>query len=198
MTPTLFSWIVDVVAQYFAIFYSPIFVFWLVIHSNIRHWRQLGNKTYWFGGLLWSAICIPLLIYRSAIFASRLPTPWWTTGLGLLLLGYAVRMGWLATRVIPRRTVVGLAEVAPQKNDPPMLNTGIYSRTRNPIIFAHLTAAAALALLSGFAAIWLLLALDLLLAPWMIRTEERELIARFGSSYSDYMQRVPRFIPKRP
>ena len=198
MITTIFSRLADITAQYFAVFYAPVFAFWLIIHSNIDYWRSMGKRTYWIACLVWPAITVPLLIYKDAVFAVRLPTSWWTTVLGLACLALGIRFIWLASRVISRRTMVGLPELEPQKNVQPLLDTGIYSRTRNPLYFMHSILIVAFALLSGFAANWVLLALDLVLMPLTIRAEERELIRRYGTEYTGYMRRVPRFFPKWP
>ena len=198
MGTTIFSLIVDPIAQYFAILYAPVFAFWLVIHSNIEYWRRVGKRAYVIACLAWPVISIPLLIYKDAIFSVRWPTPWWITAIGLAVLVLAFRYGSLAFRMISRRTLVGLPELEPQKNVQPLLQTGVYARTRNPVYFMHSLAIVALALLSGFAANWALLALDIVLMPLTILAEERELIRRYGAEYTDYMRRVPRFFPKWP
>ena len=198
MATTIFSLTIDTIAQYFAVLYLPVFAFWLVIHSNIHYWRRMGRRTYWIVCLAWPIISVPILIYKDAVFALRWPTPWWMTAVGSALLVLAIRFFWLASRIISRRTLVGLPELEPRKNVQPLLETGIYARTRNPIYLTHSLIIVALALLTGFAANWVLLLLDLVLMPLMIRAEERELIRRYGAEYTNYMQRVPRFFPKWP
>ena len=92
--------------------------------------------------------------------------------------------------------MVGLPEVEPQKNRQPVLKSGIYSRTRNPIYLAHLFVVFSTAALTNFAANWIGLAVDCLILPLLIRTEERELLARYGKEFAEYMRRVPRLFPQ--
>jgi protein-S-isoprenylcysteine O-methyltransferase Ste14 len=108
----------------------------------------------------------------------------------------ALVVGGLASRVMPARTLVGVAELEPQRVRQPILKTGIYSRTRNPIYLAHWLLIFSMAALSGFAASWILFAVDCLIIPLMILSEERELRARYGQEFKTYMSHVPRFFPK--
>jgi protein-S-isoprenylcysteine O-methyltransferase Ste14 len=198
MLTTIFRAFVDVVAQYFAVFYAPVFVFWLIIHLNIEYWRGKAKKAYWIACLAWPAITGPLLIYREEVFAIRWRTPAWMIAMGSLAFVVAVRFLWRAFRVIPFRTLVGLPELEPSRNVQPLIDHGVYSQTRNPIYFMHSAFILAWAMLTGFAANWALLALDLLLMPLTILAEERELIRRYGDAYRVYKRRVPRFIPRWP
>ena len=115
---------------------------------------------------------------------------------GLFSLAAGAYFLFSAARQIPVRTMVGLPEFAPHRNSQPMLELGIYSRTRNPIYFAHWLIVLAAAAVSGFVANWIMFALDCLLLPLLIHEEERELLGRFGSEYASYMRRVPRFFPR--
>jgi protein-S-isoprenylcysteine O-methyltransferase Ste14 len=78
------------------------------------------------------------------------------------------------------------------------LTSGIYARTRNPVYLTHWLILLAFAAWSGYAANWLLFALDAVLLPLMIHAEEKELLDRYGSAFRDYMRSVPRFFPKPP
>jgi protein-S-isoprenylcysteine O-methyltransferase Ste14 len=91
--------------------------------------------------------------------------------------------------------MVGLPELKPQQNRQPLLNIGIYSKTRNPIYFAHWLVVFSTAALSNFAANWIMFALEVVALPLLIRSEERELRARYGAEFMEYMRRVPRFFP---
>jgi len=118
------------------------------------------------------------------------------TGIIALLLAY--RFGSLAARTISRRTLIGLVELEPQKNPQPLMRSGVYRKTRNPIYLTHWLVIFSSAALTGYAANWLLLVVDCFLLPWMIRVEEKELGARYGAEFRAYMQRVPRFFPLSP
>ena len=195
---TILSSLIDIFAQAFVVLYPPVLAFWLIIHSNIEYWRTVGKRAYGAALLAWPAISLPILYARATLFSRRWPTPWWIVAIGVLSLCLAARTLSLAWRVIPTRTLVGLPEIEPRKNIQPLLETGIYARTRNPVYVAHFLLIVSAAALSGFAANWALVALDTLLLPVMVRTEERELEHRYGAIYAGYMRRVPRFLPKWP
>jgi protein-S-isoprenylcysteine O-methyltransferase Ste14 len=101
-----------------------------------------------------------------------------------------------ARRQISFRIMVGLPELEPQKNKQIVLHEGIYSRTRNPIYLAHWLLVFSAAVFTNYAANWIGFAIDCLILPSMIRSEERELLARHGQTFTDYMRRVPRFFPQ--
>ncbi|HLE57180.1 MAG TPA: hypothetical protein VJB15_08865, partial [Rhodothermia bacterium] len=144
MTPAIFTRtgelaaaLMDFFGQGMVIIYPPVIVFWLIIHGNIEHWRRIGKRAYWVAGLTWALISLPLLYYREAVFSVRWPTPWWMKAIGLVAGGLAVWFGWQAYQVIPRRTLIGIPELEPQKNFQPLLETGVYGRTRNPVYLTH-------------------------------------------------------------
>jgi protein-S-isoprenylcysteine O-methyltransferase Ste14 len=138
----------------------------------------------------------PLAWFRREIFGKTLPASLilQLAGVTALLLGVAIFRQ--ARNRIPTRTMFGLPELEPHKHKQPLLNTGIYSKTRNPIYFAHWLVVFSAAALSGFVANWVFFALDCVLLPLMIRAEERELAGRYGREFAAYMRRVPRFFPK--
>jgi protein-S-isoprenylcysteine O-methyltransferase Ste14 len=116
--------------------------------------------------------------------------------LGVLAFVSALLFIRQASRKISLRTMVGLPEVEPHKRKQPVLISGIYSRTRNPIYFGHWLLVFSAAAVSSFAANWIGFGLDCVILPLLIRSEERELLARYGNDFADYMRRVPRFFPQ--
>jgi len=52
------------------------------------------------------------------------------------------------------------------------------------------------ALLTNYAASWIMFGANCLFLPLLIRAEERELLVRYGTEYAAYMRRVPRFFPQ--
>lgn len=180
-------------AQLIVIGYPPVLAFWFIIHLNIERWRKVGKRAYW-AALAWPVISGPLLYWRQEIFSVRWPNPWWVIVLGIVTLGLSLRIASKAGKSISLRTLVGIPELEPQNNRQPLLQSGIYSRTRNPVYVAHWLAILASAAMTGFAANWLLLAGDSLVLPLVVRAEERELRGRYGAEYEEYTRRVRRFV----
>ena len=194
-------WLLPVTfAQGIAIFYPGVLVFWLIMHNNIRRLRAFGTRAYWVAAMAWLVTSGPLLFFRREIFSVR----WMMSGAvngvfiacGIIASLFAVALYSQAAKQIPLRTMIGLPEIDPHKNRQPVLNSGIYSKTRNPIYLAHWLLVFSAAALAHFAANWVLFALDCIVLPLLIRAEERELLARYGSEFAAYMRRVPRFFPQ--
>jgi protein-S-isoprenylcysteine O-methyltransferase Ste14 len=177
-------WLVAVVIPQSIVFlYPPVILFWLVMHSNIKQWRKIGKRAYWIACLAWPALALPLLYFREELFAVSFQIRAWNVVLGAVAILGAVRLGSQAAQIIPARTLVGLPELEPSKNIQPLLRSGIYSRTRNPVYLTHWLVILASALWSGYAANWGLFALDTLFLPLMIRAEEKELFERYGAEF---------------
>jgi len=189
---------VSLFAQAVVILYPPVFLFWIVLHTKIDFWRTMGKRAYWCVLLAWPLISGPLFLLRTSIFSVRWPVPWWLATFGLLSIVASARVFSLASRVIPRRTLFGLVELEPELHPQPLLQTGVYSKTRNPIYLAHWLLIVGAAALSGFAANWALAASEIVLLTVLIRSEEKELLSRYGGEYATYMRRVPRFFPRWP
>ena len=193
-------WLLTTVfAQAVVIVYPGVLVFWLIMHNMIEQLRRWGTRAYWVAAFAWLATSGPLLFFRRDIFSVRwlLPQPYFAiiSAIGAIAIVLAVFFLFEASRQISIRTMIGIPEVEPHKNTQTVMNSGIYSRTRNPIYLAHWLLVFAAAAISGFAANWTGFALDCLVLPLLIRAEERELLARYGSDFAEYMKRVPRFFP---
>jgi len=195
---TILCLVVAFFAQGLVIVYPPVFVFWVIIHTRIQYWRKLGKRAYLYACLAWPLISGPLFLWRAEIFKTRWAMPWWLVGVGILALAGAGVVFELAGRVISRRTLLGLVELEPERNPQPVMQTGIYGMTRNPIYLAHWLLILGGAAISGYAANWILFASEGLLLAVLIRTEEHELRNRYGIEFEAYMRRVPRFFPKWP
>ena len=184
-------------AQWLVFFYPGVLIFWLIMHCNIDRWRKIGKRAYWLASIGWPMTAGPLIYFRTELF----PASWSMPPIPLVLAGV---FGLLLTFVVAKRagsrislrTLVGLPELEPDKNTQPLIDTGIYSRTRNPVYLAHWLILFGAAAITGYRANWVLFALDCVVLPVMIRTEERELLHRYGPQFAAYMRRVPRFFPK--
>jgi protein-S-isoprenylcysteine O-methyltransferase Ste14 len=183
-------------AQSLVFLYPPVIVFWLIIHTNIDYWRSAGKKrAYWTACMAWPLIGIPLFYFRGRLFEDRLPVRGWAIVLGVTALILAARTAYLAAQMISWRTLIGLAELEPERLRQPILDTAIYSRMRNPVYFAHWLTLFAAAALSGYVVNWILFMGDTVAVQLMIRAEEKELLRRYGREFESYMRKVPRFFP---
>ena len=79
---------------------------------------------------------------------------------------------------------------------PAFVLAGPYLRARNPLYAGCVIALAGAALAAGS---WALAGAALLAGAgahlWVVRVEEPELAARFGTAYAEYCRRVPRWVP---
>ena len=76
-----------------------------------------------------------------------------------------------------------------------VVTTGVYRISRNPMYLGFLMALAGWAVhLSNVGATLLLPAFVAYLTRYQIKPEERALLAKFGSEYSQYMSRVRRWL----
>jgi protein-S-isoprenylcysteine O-methyltransferase Ste14 len=126
------------------------------------------------------------------------PRGWWTTvfivlGMWLLIVG--------ATLWIRGIFAFGMDNLAllyvyyPEEGK--IVDSNIYNILRHPVYAGVLRVIIALALLNGNGnSIVFILFAPLGLFGWIRLVEEKELIERFGPSYSDYRKRVPAFWPR--
>ena len=196
MATTILCLIVAFGAQSLVVVYPGVFVFWFTFHTRIEHWRSMGKGAYAYTALGWPLIGGTVLWFRESIFRVVWPRPWWMILAGVLALLVAIRVGSQAARTIPRQTLIGLVELEPQHNLQPLLASGIYAKTRNPIYLTHWLIILAAAAISGYAANWIFAGIDSVLTALLMRVEEKELLARYGREFEDYMRRVPRFFPR--
>jgi protein-S-isoprenylcysteine O-methyltransferase Ste14 len=198
---TTIIWFIRLIfAQWIVIFYPGVFVFWFIIHTNIERWRAIGTRSYWVAAFAWMITAGPLLFFRRDLFGVRWEFAQYlevALGIGgIFAFCLAIALLRRAGKKISIRTLVGFPELKLKQNPQPILNSGIYSQTRNPVYLAHWLLVLSAAAVTNFAANWVLFALDCLVLPVLIRTEERELLTRYGSDYAGYMQCVPRFFPR--
>lgn len=86
-------------------------------------------------------------------------------------------------------------------NHPPrvLVQEGPYRYTRNPLVVgAVLTLLGVGLLVRSLLLVLYVVALAPVLQFYHVRTEEPDLVERFGQAYLDYRQRVPRWLPRAP
>ncbi len=130
------------------------------------------------------------LWYDSPWFDGRMAGIGVTAAGGVLAaLGFA-----LILISVPRLKNAG-SNVEPWKPTTTIITTGVYGYSRNPIYLGMALAHGGLAICGGsMAALASLMLSVLVIQAYVIAREERYLEAKFGKVYSDYKERVRRWI----
>lgn len=112
---------------------------------------------------------------------------------GLAVAGLVIGLGlegWAAGLFRRARTAV-----QPWKPSTALVTTGVYGFTRNPIYLGFAITYLALATgLDSLVALTLLIPCLVVVDRFVIRREERYLLARFGADYDRYRQKVRRWL----
>lgn len=144
---------------------------------------------------LWPPVAVggPLALGAlvSRLVGDPLRTSWVTIASGcLLVIAFVFWNGWALATIARHRTAL-----LPGGASTTVIDTGPFARSRNPLYGGMLVASAGVALLIG--STWGLMALlpEWALLRWgAVIPEERYLEAKFGTTYTDYAGRVPRWL----
>ena len=140
----------------------------------------------WISGLTYT---LGLALIGPTALANAITT---TPARVVLLLG--TYLAFLATVLIIQRHM-RLALTATTFGKPVSLVTsGIFQYSRNPIYLAFLVPLATLAVLSPLASLLAIAFYVTLMTHTVIRKEERELQARFGQTFTNYVANTPRWL----
>jgi protein-S-isoprenylcysteine O-methyltransferase Ste14 len=175
----------------------PVLSFWLLIHPFVRFWRRLGPG--WTYGIVCSFMALSvvgLFRIRHALLAVEFGTGYYLIALGLLLLAASIWLIFQILRRISVLTILGLAELAPDRRRDRLITTGIYATIRHPRYLQLYLSFLGCAFIANYLALYLVVALWLPGIYVIVLLEEKELRDRFGPAYEEYCRRVPRFIPR--
>lgn len=182
------GWIIGIV-------YATIPSYWLLVHPHVNWWRQRGARLsrvgpFWM--LLWVAMGAITWPWR---LVAMYESPWaWLAGGPLILAGILIYRG--ARENFSFDQVLGRSELQPETHEQRLHVAGIRGRVRHPYYLGHFCELLGWTLGTGLLVLWAMFVFALVTGAFMIRAEERELVARFGESYREYQQRVPAFLPK--
>ncbi len=114
----------------------------------------------------------------------------WLTNVGWFVLAISGVFGWLPIYTFRKKGGVARGKSYVQTTE--LVDSGLYSIVRHPQYLAGVLMSLALALIAQN---WLVAVLGVVAAATCYASavfEEQSLVAKFGTAYQDYMQRVPR------
>jgi protein-S-isoprenylcysteine O-methyltransferase Ste14 len=179
--------------------YSSIPSFWLLIHPRADTWRErhrLRKPVYKILAPMWVGMWIALFLltypwHRAVLYRSA-----WLWVPGALFISTGLFLYSRARCGFSPLQLSGHHELEPERHEQKLVVDGIRRHVRHPIYLGHLCEIIGWSLGTGLLVCWGLTAFAILTGAIMIRTEERELIERFGDSYREYRAGVPAIFPR--
>ena len=180
-------------------FEMPVPFYWLVLHGGVDFWRKRSRVGYLCAVLIaWGGVGSLLYHFRAQLFRDPLigsgAPPVWAIVAGLLMIAADAVLLTTVEMELGGHRLVGHAELTGRGE---MTASSLYAWVRHPRYLGMILAVFGACLLGGSVQLWIAATVWLLIALAMIRLEERELRARFGSTYIAYAQRVPALLPLR-
>lgn len=93
---------------------------------------------------------------------------------------------------------IPLGDVFPEDQTTQLITTGIYSQTRNPMLFGYLLCLIAMGIVMKSASIAFIIPTGFIIlwTIWLKTNEEPALEARFGDQYRNYRKETPYLVPR--
>lgn len=170
---------------------------WLLIHPFARFWRRVGwVATYAIVSLPCLALAAGLFAARQQLLAVEYGTRYPLVALGAVCLVAGGAISGQRRRQLTMAILAGLPELSPETYPPRLLTEGIYARIRHPRYVEALLFVLGYALVANYLAAYVVVGLSVPALWVVVGLEERELRERFGTAYTEYCARVPRFFPR--
>jgi protein-S-isoprenylcysteine O-methyltransferase Ste14 len=179
--------------------YGSIPSFWLVIHPRAGYWRERKRQRrgvysilvpLWMG--MWAVLVAMTFSWRGTVLYS-----WkYSWMVAICLLAGGVLLYVKARHGFSPLQLSGHHELEPDRHQQRLVVNGIRQHVRHPIYLGHLLEMLGWSIGTGLLVCWGLTAFAIVSGAVMIRTEEKELVERFGESYRNYQKQVPAIIPR--
>ena len=160
----------------------------LIVPSSVFFFLIVPSTTYLVGGWLDGLLALPAIPPSLPVAAGV-----------LALLVYGGYFVIESIRVLlDEGGGVPLGDLIPSDQSRTLITSGVYSRTRNPMLFGYLLCLCGLGLLEGSSSSAFLLPLIYLgvWVVWIRLREEPALERRFGEGYRRYWEETPFLIPR--
>jgi protein-S-isoprenylcysteine O-methyltransferase Ste14 len=179
--------------------YSSIPSFWLLIHPRADSWRsrhRMRKPVYKILAPMWAGMWVALFLLTYPWRRMVLYRTLWTWVPALALLAAGIFLYTKARRGFSPLQLSGHHELEPERHEQKLVLDGIRQHVRHPIYLGHLCEMIGWSLGTGMLVCWSLTGFAMITGVFMIRSEERELVERFGESYREYRKRVPAIVPR--
>ena len=113
--------------------FVPLIFYWPIIHGGIRFWRRLGHRVTFI--VVWGVMvagAIGVYLIKDNLLRTDFGMYPVLMAAGILCLGIAVRIRMFLHRDITNKFLVGLPEIAPDRNPQALVRTGLYAYVRHP------------------------------------------------------------------
>lgn len=180
--------------------YASVPSFWLIIHPHALKWRERKRKhraVYNILVPLWMSMWVALFLITYPWRHMFLYRSLWAWVIALLFIAGGIFFYIRAGHGFSPLQLSGHHELEPHRHQQKLVVHGIREHVRHPIYLGHLLEMLGWSIGTGLLVCWMLTAFAIFTGIVMIRTEENELVERFGDSYRDYQRRVPVLIPRK-
>jgi protein-S-isoprenylcysteine O-methyltransferase Ste14 len=174
--------------------YSTIPAYWIVVHAFAPRWRRARYKLKLLAPLwvlMWCVAWAASYPWREAVLY-RNPGTWVAAP---LLWAVSVFMYVNGGRELSFMRLIGQHELEPEKHAKMLITFGVHRLVRHPLYLGHFCTMLGWALGAGTIACFALFACAVASGVVMVRLEERELHARFGSAWEEYCEHTPAIFP---
>lgn len=179
--------------------YASVPSFWLVIHPYAGEWRRRHHErrpVYKILVPLWVGVWVVLFALTFPLRGIVLYNAHWPWLVSVALLVTGLSLYAKARRGFSPLQLSGHHELQPAQHEQRLVVDGIRKRVRHPIYLGHLCEMLGWSIGTGMAACWVLTGFAIVTGFAMVRSEERELVGRFGDSYLEYQKNVPMLMPR--
>lgn len=177
----------------------PGLTWWFLVHPFVGFWRRLGARVTMIVMIVFFAVTlVGLAVLRDWLLGPDLGMHWPLFGLGVGLCLLAGSIGWKRKKYLTMRILAGVPEVETQvEKRGELLDQGPYAVIRHPRYVEIVFATFGYAAIANYLGCWIVAILTLPVLHLVVLLEERELLDRFGDAYRKYIEKVPRYVPRR-
>lgn len=185
---------IETILMVLAAFALPIPPWLILLHSTIIKSKGVLRKIIYFSlSLLWSVSFITVFNLKDYILAPKFTPGLFLKIVAIIILFIALIIDFFTVRALGYRRLACVAELQKKQTPGTLITKGIYNYARHPRYVEYLLLSLFFTLFLGyysflFFTIYLLIGLVI-----ATEFEEKELINRFGNSYIEYKNKVPKF-----